>query len=223
MKQVKPKSFRATLERGAMNLGWTMIRIPFDAAKLWGSRGQIRIQGEINGFAFQTSLFPDGKGAHFLVINRNMQRGAKVKAGDTAQFRIEPDLSDKVAVLPPQLEAILKEDRVLKRWYDRLNHATRNYIGKWIVDVKSDEARARRADQIAERLLSVMEAEHELPPALKIAFASDPIAAKIWNDLAPSHRRNYLLAIFYYRDPQSRARRISKVFAELRQKRDKSQ
>ena len=51
------KVFDAVLERGANNLGWTIIRIPFDAAKLWGKRGQLRVSGEINGFSFRTSLF----------------------------------------------------------------------------------------------------------------------------------------------------------------------
>ena len=47
-------------------LRWVIARIPFDAAKLWGKRGQIKVQGEINGFAFTATLFPDGRGDHFL-------------------------------------------------------------------------------------------------------------------------------------------------------------
>ena len=53
-----PKTFRAALERIQSRLGWTIIRIPFDVAKVWGTRGQLRVKGEINGFAFRTSLFP---------------------------------------------------------------------------------------------------------------------------------------------------------------------
>jgi uncharacterized protein YdeI (YjbR/CyaY-like superfamily) len=212
------KSFRATLERGAFNLEWTMVRIPFDASKVWGSRGQIKIKGEINGFPFRTSLFPDGKGDHFLVVNRKMQAGAKAKAGDTAKFVIEPDTAERTALLPPEFAKILKGEPALRKWFAQLSHSNRDEIGKWICDVKSDAARARRADQMAERLISTMDAEIELPPALRIAFENDPVAYEAWKKSSAGHRRQQLLAVFYYRDPQSRARRVAKLFAQLREK-----
>ncbi len=199
-----------------MNLGWTMIRIPFDAAKLWGSRGQIKVRGDINGFPFRAVLFPDGEARHFLVVNKRMQTAARVKAGETAKFRLEVDTEVRIVEVPPELDAILSEDRALKKWFDQFNHATRNWIVKWICDVKSSDARARRADQMAERMIAAMDAEHELPPALKAAFANDPIAFDRWKKLSPSHRRGHLLAIFGYRDPVSRARRVCKMLDELR-------
>jgi hypothetical protein len=52
------KRFEARLERLRSTLNWIIIRVPFDAAKLWGRRGQMKVKGEINGFAFRTSLFP---------------------------------------------------------------------------------------------------------------------------------------------------------------------
>jgi len=55
------KRFNATLESMRSRLNWIIIRVPFDAAKAWGSRGQIKIKGTINGFPFRTSLFPRAK------------------------------------------------------------------------------------------------------------------------------------------------------------------
>jgi uncharacterized protein YdeI (YjbR/CyaY-like superfamily) len=216
---VKPKSFKASLERGGGSLNWTIIRIPFDAAKLWGSRGHIRVKGEINGFAFRTSLFPAGAGDHVMIVNKGMQKGAKTKLGDIAQFCMEPDTAKRVVIMPPEMESILKEDAALRRWFGQISESHRSQIGKWIVEVKSSEARVRRAEQLAERILNTMEAERELPPALRIAFANDPIAHAEWQKLSPAQRRNYLFAIFYYRDPGSRTRRTRKVFEELRAKR----
>jgi hypothetical protein len=54
------KTFRATLERTGDRLRWVIVRLPFDVAKLWGKRGQLRVQGEINGFSFSSTLFPTG-------------------------------------------------------------------------------------------------------------------------------------------------------------------
>ena len=48
------------------------------------------------------------------------------------------------------------------------------------------KCRVRRAEQIAEQLLSVMEAEHELPPALQLAFSRDPRALEGWRRMSPA-------------------------------------
>lgn len=208
------KSFKATLERMASNLGWVIIRIPLDVPKVWGVRGMLKVKGEINGFAFRTSLFPTRKGFHFLLVNKRMQAGASAGPGDLAQFRIEPDTEKRVATVPAELQRILDEERALRRWFDQLNYSTRKWICDLITQVKSSQARLRRAEQVAEQLLSTMEAERELPPILKLAFARDPRALVGWQRMSPTHRRGHLLAIFYYRSPESRDRRIAKIIEE---------
>jgi hypothetical protein len=208
------KTFKANLERIESRLGWTIIRIPFDVGKVWGTRGQLRVKGEINGFAFRTSLFPARGGGHILLVNKSMQKGGDVRQGMSAQFRLEPDLAERVAIVPPELKRFLKEDASLRKWFEAMNYSTRSEIGKWIVAVRSPEARVRRAEQMAERLLAVMDAEHELPPVLQMAFAREPRALEGWKQMSPSHRRGQLLAIFYYRTPEARARRIDKVLQD---------
>lgn len=83
------KSFSAVLEHSGDRLNWTIIRVPLDVAEIWGKRGQLRVKGEINGFAFRTSLFPDGKGGHVLIVNKKMQAGGKVGLGERAKFLME--------------------------------------------------------------------------------------------------------------------------------------
>ena len=208
------KSFHATLERLRSNLGWVVIRIPFDVQKTWGTRGMFRVKGEINGFPFRTSLFPTRKGEHFLLVNKKMQTGAHASEGTTAEFLLEPDTEERVAIVPTEFERFLAQDRLFRRWFDTLSYSIRKWISDWIVQPKSAEARVRRAEQVAEQLFSAMEAECELPPALKLAFTRNPRALDGWNFMSPSHRRGQLIAIFYYRSPDARARRIEKVVAE---------
>src|SRR5207253_11462208 len=57
---------------------------------------------------------------------------------------------------------------------------------------KSRDACMRRAEQIAERLLTAMEAERDLPPILKAAFARDPRAYQGWQRMSPTQRRHQL-------------------------------
>jgi len=208
------KSFKATLERMPSNLGWVIVRIPLDVPKVWGTRGMLKVKGEINGFAFRTSLFPTGKGYHYLLVNKRMQAGAVARPGLVAQFCLEPDTEKRVATVPAELQRILNEDRSLHRWFGQLNYSTRKWIADWVSQVKSPEARVRRAEQVAEQLMATMEAERELPPILKLAFAREPRALAGWQRMSLSHRRGHLLAIFYYRTPDSRDRRIAKTIED---------
>jgi uncharacterized protein YdeI (YjbR/CyaY-like superfamily) len=209
-KQVR-KSFQAALERLRSSLGWVIIRIPFNVQKTWGTRGMFRVKGKINGFAFRTSLFPTRQGEHFLLVNKKMQAGAQASEGTTAQFHLEPDNKERVLSVPAELKRILAESRSLRRWFDALSYSIRKWLVDSINQPKSAQARFRRAEQVAEQLLSAMEAERELPPALKLAFSRDPRALEGWNLMSLSQRRGQLLAIFYYRSPDARARRIDKV------------
>jgi len=203
--------FEARLERLRSRLNWIIIHLPFDASQVWGLRGQIKVKGEINGFAFRTSLFPTREGRHFLLVNKQMQKGARAIEGSVARFQIALDREERSVTIPNELKRILSEDRSLRRWHDELNHSTRNDIAKWIAEPKSAEARSRRAEQIAERLLNVMEAERELPPILQVAFSRHPRAREGWDGMSAPRRRGHLFGIFYYRTPDAQARRIDKM------------
>ena len=205
------KSFEARLESLRSRLNWIIIYVPFDAAKLWGLRGRIKVKGEINGFAFRTSLFPTREGRHFLLVNKKMQKGARAFEGDVARFQIEHDVGERIVIFPSELKQILNEDRSFRRWCEGLNYSTRNDIAKWVVEPKSSEARVRRAEQIAERMLNVMDAERELPPVLQLAFARHPRAREGWDGISASRRRGHLFGIFYYRTPDAQGRRIDKM------------
>ena len=197
------------------NLGWVIVRIPLDVPKVWGTHGSLRVKGEINGFAFRTSLFPTGKGYHCMLVKKSMQAGANAAAGDTAQFRLQPDTEKRAVIVPAELQRILNEDRSFRRWFDdQLSFSMRKWICDWIINVKNPQSRVRRAEQVAEQLLSTMEAELDLPPILKLAFARDPRAYQGWQSMTPLQRRHHLLGIFYYRSPESRDRRIAKVLED---------
>ena len=208
------KSFRATLERLKSGVNWVIIRVPLDVPRIWGTKGRLNVKGEINGFPFRTSLFPTGKGRHMLLVNKQMQKGARAVLGSVARFRLQPDTEPRIAIIPDELRRAFAGDRPLRRWFDRLNYSTRKEIGDWITQVKSTEARERRAQQIAERLLATQEAERELPPILQVAFARNSRAREGWERMSLSRRRMHLFGIFYYRTPEARARRLAKAIED---------
>lgn len=211
--KVIAKSFKAALEPMPGNLGWVIIRIPFDVEKMWGAR-RVRVKGEINGFSFRSTLFPARSGCHFLLVTKRMQSGAYARTGDIAQFRLEPDLEARKAIMPEELKRAFSQDRALQRWFDNMSFSMRKWICDQVAQPKNAETRVRRAERIAEQLMTTMEAELELPPILKAAFARDPRAFEGWQKMTPTQRRYSLLAIFHYRNPESRERRITMMLEE---------
>ena len=208
MPQSRPKTFRAILEPAGGGLNWVIARVPFDPAGVWPVRRGRRVRGEINGFAFRTSLFPAAGGKKpVLLVNKQMQAGAKVKAGDTAQFRLEPDMEDREAAIPAELAKILKSERGLRRYYDALNPSRRRDIVRWVGEPKSADSRIKRAEQIAERLCLAMDGEQEPPPILRAAFQCQPAARPGWEAMTPIRRRNHLFGIFHYQTSEARERR----------------
>jgi uncharacterized protein YdeI (YjbR/CyaY-like superfamily) len=216
------KTFESVLERTPDRLRWVIARLPFDAAKTWGKRGQLRIKGEINGFAFSSTLFPAGNGTHFLIVNKKLLSGGKTAAGLKAKFRLQPDTTPRPAV-PPAKELLreLGQSKRLLKFFESLNPSRRHEIAKWIAQCKTSDARKRRSVQLAERLMETMEAERELPPIMQLAFRQNPRAAEQWELMSPSHRRAHLFSIFYYRTPEARANRVAKCVEELLQRAEK--
>jgi uncharacterized protein YdeI (YjbR/CyaY-like superfamily) len=211
MPAAKPKSFRATLEYLASPaLGWVVARIPFDVKKTWG-HSRVKVRGEVHGIAFRTTLFPAREGGHFLLVNKKVQKGAQIFPGVTAEFRLAPDTAPRETSTPPELEAIFRHSKKLKHWFEALSYSYRKYINDWISEPKGISSRKRRAEQLAERILETMEAEHELPPLIKSALAQNGKAARGWNLMTPTQRRSELMGIFYYRTPDARARRLEKT------------
>jgi uncharacterized protein YdeI (YjbR/CyaY-like superfamily) len=209
------QTFQALLEKSTNNLGWTIIRVPLDVAGVWGVRGQLKVKGEINGFPFQTSLFPSGRGYHTLLVNKKMQHGANARAGMKAKFRLEPDTSKRTVDPPKELVQILGQSKRLTKYYESFNYSTRREIARWISLGKHHETRLRRSQQLGVRLMETMEAERELPPLIERALALNPLARRGWQLMTPGHRRSHLLGIFYYRNPESRARRLEKAVQEM--------
>jgi uncharacterized protein YdeI (YjbR/CyaY-like superfamily) len=206
------KRFRAMLEPLEGGLGWVIVRLPFDIQATWKNMVRLRVKVRVGEEIFRTSLFADThRGGHFLLVNKKMQKAGNAKVGAVVDFIIAPDLEERSPAVPPELAKLLKTEKALAKWFTTLSESTRWEIAKWIEGVKSSEARQRRAEQMAERLMLTMESEKVLPPILEVAFRNAPAARKGWDAMTQTHRRGQLMAIFYYQSPEARQKRVNKV------------
>jgi hypothetical protein len=208
----KAKRFRAVLEPLGDGLGWVVAWLPFDVAATWKTMVRLRVTVEVGGEVFRTSLFAGTRrGGHFVLVNKKMQRAAGAGVGAMVEFVIAPDMEPREAELPDELAVLLDEEPELREWYGELTEYMRREIGKWVMGVASDEARMRRAEQMAERLLATMEGERELPPVIDVAFRVRPKARVGWAKMTPAQRRGELMAVFYYRTVEARQKRVDKL------------
>lgn len=208
------KSFDAVLERMRSRLNWTIIRVPFDAAEAFGVRGQIKVRGTINSFPFRSSLFPVREGGHILLVNKRMQREARVSAGVSARFEIERDMVERTAIIPEPLKRILAQDRSFRRWYDQLNHSTRYEIAKWVLNPTV----RRHADAVLSRLRNACWKPWRRKGNC-LRYCSLPLRA-IPAPTTVGTRCLWLAAdrtcsvSSYYRTPEGRAHRIDKMLED---------
>ncbi|HEY1806864.1 MAG TPA: YdeI/OmpD-associated family protein [Terracidiphilus sp.] len=206
------KSFTALLEPDGTALKWVIARIPFDIAKAWPVRNGRRVRGEIGGFAFRSSLFPESRhGGYFLLVNKKMQAGSNSRVGSRAKIWLEPDIAERPVTLPPELIRILKTDSQLRRLFDSMSPSRRREFGKFAGGPKSAAARAKRAGKIAEMLMQALEGEHDPPPILRALFPRHPGSREGWFALTPAQRRGHLLGIFYYETAEARESRAMKA------------
>lgn len=117
--------------------------------------------------------------------------------------------------LSPYLARELRRSKRLQKFFDSLEDYQRNWIIEGIQSARREATRKRRAARAAEFLMEVMEAELDLPPALKIALARSPRARRAWEARDPHHRRATLLQIFSRPGPISRAKAVPALIEEL--------
>ena len=114
------------------------IRLPDAASKQLPSRGQVAVNGTINGEAFQTVLEPDGASGHWMRVAEALKRAAGVGAGDLATLSIavtrewpEPsvpqDLATALASAPQRIQDLWDDITPMARWeWVRWVNATKN-------------------------------------------------------------------------------------------------
>lgn len=147
------QKFSASLIRMGETGKWLCIRIPFDVPKVFGSRARIAVEGRLNGFAFRSSIFPDGAGGFFMMVNKAMQAGAGIVEGKTFRVEMRKAGAPPPLELPKALATSLRGNPEAKKMFSALSYSCRKEYAQWIEQAKQPETRARRAAQAVERIL----------------------------------------------------------------------
>jgi hypothetical protein len=149
----------------------TLLRLPAQASRKLPSRGQVAVQGTINGHAFQTVLEPDGNAGHWMKIDRTLHRLAGVRAGDTATLEVTPRDEWPEPLVPHDLAAALAAapKHIQDMWEDITPMARWEWV-RWINATPNPDTRQRRV----EVTISKMERGKRRPCCFDRAGCTDP-------------------------------------------------
>lgn len=135
------------------NIGsWTILRLPKEASVKLPSRGMTMVRGTINGFPFQSTLEPDGRGSHWFRVDKTMREGAKVDDGDTVALAIEATDEWLEPEIPPDfLKALTNVPPAHSLWMKITPNAKWDWV-RWIRATKQPETRKRRIEVACSKL-----------------------------------------------------------------------
>src|SRR5438445_7939630 len=132
---------------------WTLT-LPKNASAKLPSRGMAMVEGTINSFPFRAALEPNGKGSHWLRVNKAMHDGAGADAGDTVMVEIARAGEEPHTRVPMDLRKALGADPLAQAgWEDITPMARRDWIFS-ISSAKQPETRTRRIEKACAMLAS---------------------------------------------------------------------
>ena len=140
------KSFKARVVPMG-NAHWACIKAPFNVEQEFGSKARVAVKGTGNGFPFRSSIFPDGSGSHFMMVNKAMRQGAKADTGDTVTATMEPDTKARTVAVPKDLKAALSRLPALQSLFSALSYSHKKEYVDWIAEAKQPETRAARIEK----------------------------------------------------------------------------
>jgi hypothetical protein len=164
--------FKARLDGIASS---TIMRLPDEVSGRLPSRGQVAVEGTINGHGFATVLEPDGLKGHWIKVDQGLQRAADLRAGDSVTVTLEvtrdwpepdvpSDLAQALAAAPKKVREMWNDITPMARW-------------EWVrwVNATANPATRRRRVEVS---LSKMSSGKRRPCCFDLSACTDPALAK---------------------------------------------
>jgi hypothetical protein len=153
----------------------TILRLPEAASRKLPSRGQVAVEGTINGHGFQTVLEPDGNFGHWMRIDRDLRRAAALVAGDAATLELELLHDWPEPNVPKDLEAELAgaTQKIRELWQEITPMARWEWV-RWVNATKDPDTRQRR---VRVSILK-MKSGKRRPCCFNLAGCTDPNLSK---------------------------------------------
>ncbi len=145
------RAFEVTLEK-TPGMDSAFLTVPFSVKEVFGTRGLVKVKGTINGAPFRSSLFPRGKGKHYMVVNKLLREAIGKTAGDRVKVFLDVDTEERIVTVPEDVQKVLGKRKKIKAFFDSLSYTHKKEYVAWIEEAKKPETRAARIKKMPEML-----------------------------------------------------------------------
>ena len=153
--------------------GSTVLRLPDEASAKLPSRGQVAVQGVMNGHAFQAVLEPDGRRGHWLRAGE-LRQALAAGAGDTVALTVEPAEDWPEPGIPEDFQAALAGAPDIGELWKSITPMARWEWVRWINATRNRQTRERRVEVSIAKLRS----GKRRPCCFDLAACTDPDLSK---------------------------------------------
>jgi hypothetical protein len=126
---------------------WTYLNIPLDISATFGSKGQVRVKGTINGYPYRSTALPRGDGSHYLVVGKSIRDQIKATQGDTVKVMLELDVEERRVDVPEDLAQALESLPLAKDVFNQLSYSHKKEYVNWVLSARQAETRQRRIEK----------------------------------------------------------------------------
>jgi hypothetical protein len=145
-------SFEAILIRPEGVGTWTYLNIPTEVSATFGSMGQMKVKGTINGYGIKSTALPHGDGTHYLVIGKGIRDQIHAAQGEKVQVTLELDPEERRVVIPQNLAEAFASHPLSKAGFEKLAYSHQKAYVDWILAAKKEETSQKRIDKALELL-----------------------------------------------------------------------
>ncbi|KAB1949233.1 YdeI/OmpD-associated family protein [Brevibacterium linens] len=151
-----------------------ILRLPQDASDRLPSRGQVAVDGTLDGIAFSTVIEPDGRRGHWISLDEDQWETLGATEGADVEVGVTPTKTWPEVTVPADLRSALDAAGDLDDVWDSLTPMARWEWVRWIKATKNADTRARRVDVA----ISKLESGKRRPCCFDLSSCTDPELSK---------------------------------------------
>jgi len=145
-------TFESTLQKPDTPGSWTYLVIPLNIEEIFGSKGQVKVRGTINGYPYRSSAMPSGDGTHYMVVKKAIRDKIKATQGSIVKVTLARDQENRIVALPDDVKQALESDERAYNIFGTFSYSRRKEYVDWIESAKTEATRLRRIHTALEKI-----------------------------------------------------------------------
>ncbi len=133
--------------------GGAYVEFPFDTEELYGTQGRIPVKVLFDGVPYQGTMLRYGTEKHIIIIVKKIREAIGKQAGDIINVKVEMDDQPRVVIIPEDVKLIFEKNQGALERFNKLSYTHQKEYIDWVLDAKREATRAKRIDQMIQKLM----------------------------------------------------------------------